>query len=86
VTDPAWDRFACALSATIAAFVLGDTLILRQGRRFVQVAHGRIELLAEAVTNETLPADEKLSAAQERQLTESGWHLPSPSTTDNYWP
>src|SRR5262249_17729711 len=86
MSDAAWAELTTKLSSVILAFVRGDTLILRKDRqRYVQVAHVVDAVHAEAVSNEFLPPQQRLSTEQEQRLTELGWLPPEPPRKLNYY-
>jgi T3SS (YopN, CesT) and YbjN peptide-binding chaperone 3 len=76
--DTAWDRLTAKLSSAILGFVRGDTLILRNDRRGVQLAH-----VVDTVYSESV--EKNLRPEQEQRLTEIGWLPPNPPGNFSYY-
>lgn len=86
MSDTGWYQLTAKLSSVVFGLVPRDTLILhKERRRYVQLAHVGSAVHAETVSNKFLPADQRLSAEQERRLTELGWLLPEPPGNLNYY-
>lgn len=85
VTDSAWDRFGAKLATVFPALLPGDTLIFSLGRRYVQLAQYERCVHTEAVSDEFLPPEQRLTAEQKTKLRELGWHPPDRDSYRNYW-
>ena len=85
MSTPSWDALASVLAKLLPVLLDCDTVILSYGHRYVQVQQTPVTLHAEAVADDGLPTDERLTADQQRRLVELGWAPPSPPAFYNWW-
>jgi hypothetical protein len=63
-----------------------DIVVLWHGDRFVKFVQLQDGIYADTISNEFLPADNRLSPVEERRLSDLGWHSPDPrSARFNWW-
>jgi hypothetical protein len=84
VNQLSWEQLTYSLAARLPRLRDGDTIILSSGCFYTQLGHGPQQLRVEAAGGDSLPADARLSAEQERHLRELGWLPPAPGDA-NWW-
>jgi hypothetical protein len=77
--SPDWLQFTSALASVLPELDHGEFLILDSKLRpyYVQFWGDKTSLRVEAVSNQYLPEDDRLSARSHRALLAGGWKAPS---------
>ncbi|GAA4599541.1 hypothetical protein BJY16_003113 [Actinoplanes octamycinicus] len=87
-----WDRLAAEIAGMVPSLADGDTLIVRARPYFVQMQQLPDHLQVEAIADEFLPEDRRLTARDRQHMVELGWRPPpEPELGDNWecpfpWP
>ncbi|WP_045747333.1 TY-Chap domain-containing protein [Actinoplanes rectilineatus] len=85
VGDEEWEALTAELARHLVRMAVGDYVVLRAGPHFVQFRQRPTVVHAEAISNEYLAADRRLSDDDEQRLALMGWSPPSAATAFNWW-